>query len=63
MVKQAVEEQQFVRQSFPSYPIDKNIKCHTKVGKKLQYKSFISVKIIIDITTLSIKESSVQQVG
>jgi hypothetical protein len=26
MVKQAVEEQQFVRQSFPSYPIDRNIK-------------------------------------
>lgn len=25
MVKQAVEEQQFVHQSFPSYPIDRNI--------------------------------------
>ena len=65
MVKQAVEEQQFVRQSFPSYPIiERNIKnVIQKWEKKIQNKSFILMKIIIDIKTLSIEESYVQQVG
>ena len=37
MVKQAAEEQQFVHQAFPSYPISKNIiKVMQRMGEIMQ---------------------------
>lgn len=55
-VKQAVEEQQFVRQSFPFYPIGRNIRNVIDIIS-------VSAKIFIDIISLSIKEISLQQVS